>query len=725
MHQTILGYLNLMDFDQHHFSRSLDSVESSGFFFHGGNSPVRFLQECLQKSIQYKRAAGYFSSSFYIAANESMLDFVARGGVVRLICSPRLIPEDLEAIENGQKIRLTISNSIEREIQSALESESTSIATRLLGKLVANGNLEIKIALRNNMGNGIFHSKVGIFEDASGGKVAFCGSTNETWSGWAEMGNSESFISKSTYDGFESQRDVDSIEDYFDLLWNSEIPDLVVRSLPEVPRDILERESQGYKLEELYDDLAKVKRAAFNSYRSTANPSDSSSRKTLMPHQKNVLASWASSANIGIIDHVTGSGKTITALNAVRDWINQDRPSLIIVPSRILQEQWLKEIRQELDVEPLLCGGSLGKKSEWMNFLADSTRNDSHFGPRIVLSVLGSASSDDFLRRLQVHHNLLVVADEVHTLGQIQSANLLNRIKMAGGRLGLSATYQRFGDPDGTARIESVFGKPLTPSFTIADAIACGRLVPYGYEYEEVSLTDAEEEEYERLTKLIQQSSAREGGRNSFSDLSSYLQGLIFKRSGILKGAVRKSDLAARVLKMRFRQNQNWLIYCDDTEQLFNVRDALVKEGFAPQVYFDAMPGSKRATLENFSENGGILLAIKCLDEGVDIPSATHALILASSQNPREYIQRRGRVLRTDASSGKFHAEIIDTVVVSLAGVPLNPREVQRMIQFAEEADNSSIKIEIQGLISRISIDQGELSDIAFEEIIDLLPEDE
>ena len=704
-------------------SDSLESIDSNGFFFHGGNSPVKFLRDCLKNSIQYKRAAGYFSSSFYIAANESIPDFVNRGGIIRLICSPRLLPEDLEAIETGQKVRMAISDCLEREIHSSLQNESTSSSTRLLGKLVANGNMEIKIAVRENYGNGIFHSKVGIFQDTFGGKVGFCGSTNETWSGWAEMGNSESFISKSTYHGYESQKDVALIEDYFDQLWNSEIPDLVVRNLPDVPRHILESESAGYRLEELYEDLSKVKRLALNSVNSSV--SLSSKRKTLMIHQKNVLDSWRAAGNVGIIDHVTGAGKTVTALSAIRDWISHDRSCLIVVPSKILQEQWLSEIRLELDIEPLLCGGELGKKNQWMNFLADTTRDDSHFGPRIVLSVLGTASTDDFIRRLQVHENLLVVADEVHTVGQAQCKDLLFKIKFAGARLGLSATYQRFGDPDGTSRIESVFGKPLLPGFSISDAISSGRLVPYDYFYEEVSLTDEEQEEFEKLTKQIQQASARESGGRSFNDLSSYLQSLIFKRSGILKGAANKSQLAARVLQERYKVNQNWLIYCDDTEQLFSVREALMNFDFNPQMYFDAMPGSKRATLENFSENGGILLAIKCLDEGVDIPSATHALILASSQNPREYIQRRGRVLRTDSKSGKFHAEIIDTIVVNQSGIPLNIREVERMIQFAEDADNSSIKIDIQGLISRISIDEGEISDMAFEEIVDLFPGDE
>jgi superfamily II DNA or RNA helicase len=128
------------------------------------------------------------------------------------------------------------------------------------------------------------------------------------------------------------------------------------------------------------------------------------------------------------------------------------------------------------------------------------------------------------------------------------------------------------------------------------------------------------------------------------------------------------------------------------------------------------MPGSKTETLSNFKLNGGVLVAIKCLDEGVDIPSATHALILASSQNPREYIQRRGRVLRSNISSGKSHATIFDVVVTSSEGVPLNKQEIERMLAFAGDADNSTIQIDIQEMISRMQLIDGAFVQESFED---------
>ena len=668
---------------------SLETVSTRGLFFQGGQSPVKFLQECLSNSISYKRAAGYFSSSVYLAAQDSITDFISNGGIIKLVCSPRMMPEDLEAIEAGQRMRLVIENSIERDIRDLLLMDETSSATKIVGKLVSMGHLEIKIATRESFGNGIFHSKVGVFEDSTGGKVGFIGSTNETWSGWSDFGNSESFIAKSTYSGVEGIQDVADFEKYFDALWNGTLPDLVVRDLPSVPREILMSESEPHRLEELLLDVKRVK-----SRKSVSTGSSKGHMKTLMPHQIAVLKSWKESQYRGIVDHVTGAGKTITAISAIREWIKPGRPALITVPSQILQKQWAEEIAAEIGIQPLLVGGKNGGKDKWLQFLADNTREGEDFGPRITLATTTSASSPDFVMRLQKSKSLLIVSDEVHTLGQNQCANLIEKLTGGvGGALGLSATYERFGDPEGTGRIEKLFGSPLHPKFGISDAIAAGRLVPYDYHFGRVTLTPEEEEKYVEISEKIRSCIAREFGEQ-FSMFSSFLKNLIFSRAAILKGAAGKTPFALDIFRQHYSEGQNWLVYCDDTEQLKSVSEGLRSMGVKNDVYFDAMTGSKVETLTNFKNNGGVLIAIKCLDEGVDIPSATHALILASSQNPREYIQRRGRVLRSSPQTGKSHASIFDVVVVDQSDVPLNVQEVERMLSFAEDADNSTIKID-------------------------------
>lgn len=652
----------------------------------------------------------------FIAADSAMSDFISNGGTIKLVCSPRLLPEDIEAINDGIQSRLVVSKSIEREIFGALDDVSQVSAIKLLGLLVSRGQLEFRIAVKKDGKSGMFHSKVGIFEDSIGVRSAFCGSTNETWSGWADYGNSESFVAMSTLSGAESLKYVNDLDNYFDELWQGRIGNLDVRPLPDTPLEILLKESRGHNLEELVEDLKKV--------RTRKSPGNSEQNlgsnfpKKLMQHQVEVLKSWELSKNVGIIDHVTGAGKTISAISAIRDWIREGKPALVIVPSTLLQKQWASEIRREIGIEPLFAGGNLGKRSDWLLSLADATRNDTSFGSRITISVLGTAVTDDFVKRIQAGSHLLVVGDEVHTLGQLQASDLVSKIEKCGARLGLSATYERFGDLEGTKRIEMAFGLPLKPTFTIRDAIEAGRLVPYNYFIESCNLDHDESERFGDLTKQIQQLMARESSTD-FSHFSTYLQMLIFKRAKIIKQARAKVSLARDVLVRKFKDGDRWLVYCDDINQIEQVESVIQNQGITILKYFDAMDGDKKETLEYFTEKGGILLAIKCLDEGIDIPSATHALILASSQNPREYIQRRGRVLRSSPDTGKYKAEIFDVVTLNEDEIPVMENELNRMWSFAQDADNSMVTIQIEEMRSKIELVRNNILDISFEETVE------
>ena len=149
------------------------------------------------------------------------------------------------------------------------------------------------------------------------------------------------------------------------------------------------------------------------------------------------------------------------------------------------------------------------------------------------------------------------------------------------------------------------------------------------------------------------------------------------------------------------------------------IESVIQNQGITILKYFDAMAGDKKETLEYFSEKGGILLAIKCLDEGIDIPSATHALILASSQNPREYIQRRGRVLRSSPDTGKYKAEIFDVVTLNEDEIPVMENELNRMWSFAQDADNSMVTIQIEEMRSKIELVRNKILDISFEETVE------
>jgi superfamily II DNA or RNA helicase len=339
-----------------------------------------------------------------------------------------------------------------------------------------------------------------------------------------------------------------------------------------------------------------------------------------------------------------------------------------------------------------LSAGAGADPRIWLDSIRSFTDPSTDLGGRIVLATYQTARTERFLSRIHPGGHLLVVADEVHYAGASDSRRILD--VDAGGRLGLSATPDRFGDPEGTAAIHAYFGEVLTPRFTIADAITAGRLVPYIYSFELVSLTQEEQDTWDDLTKKISIAVARSAQGD---DVGDYLANLLRRRARVLRRAEGKLAAVHAVLAERFSPHDRWLIYCESLNHLALVREAISDLRLPILEYHSAMDGDRKETLRYLAERGGVLLAVKCLDEGVDIPVVNKAMILASTTNPREYIQRRGRILRT--ASTKFHAVLIDTLVTDVNGIPLSLSELTRAEEFASSADNFSAHVELQALI--------------------------
>jgi len=215
----------------------------------------------------------------------------------------------------------------------------------------------------------------------------------------------------------------------------------------------------------------------------------------------------------------------------------------------------------------------------------------------------------------------------------------------AAERLGLSATPERAGDSEGTAVLLGYFGG-IVDSYSIKDALDDHVLAPYEYFPEFVYLSDTEEEEFEEYTRKIKRQAAIAGEADPSDGAAERLKHLLIARARIIKNADAKPDAAADILARMYRSGDRWLVYCDNREQVARVRSALLGSDIQSWAYFRGMQGDPANTLRAFESNGGIVVSIRCLDEGVDIPASDHALILASSRNPREHIQRRGRVLR-------------------------------------------------------------------------------
>lgn len=666
-------------------------------------NPVEdFYRPCLLNSNSYKRATSFFKSTVYNVIGTSIVEFARRGGYTQIICSPELSEEDIDSIALGYARKSkVIENSLVQQIEALLASDETAFNTRVLATLISVGALDIKIAVRADK-KGLYHEKIGIFSDGLGNTVSFKGSANETWRGWHLQGNFESIeVFCSWRGGLEAER-VEKHKIHFDALWAEHDPDIEVFSFPT-------------------NAIKHLKKAAFKDLDAVdhKNISTLGRRRKPLPHQEAAINGWLSSGGRGIFEHATGSGKTYTALMAIRQHIEKSNPALVLVPSKLLLEQWASEISKELPKAALLLAG--GGKNMWRipERLKGMTGPDTANGGRIVLATMQTASMPEFRRNVAAGNHLLLVADEVHQLGSPHHSKIMNID--AGYRLGLSATPTRYGDPEGTKKIFDYFNGVVPPVITLSDAIKAGRLVPYEYFPHAINLSQDEADEWRYYTIQISQEIARQRSDDAdIRDLSEKAKLLLVKRSRIAKKADAKVPLASSIIKKHFEKGQGWLVYCEDVDQLEQVLSALKDEGMNPVEYHSSMEGDRVATMSWFRSFGGILVSIRCLDEGVDIPDVSHALVLASSQNPRQFIQRRGRVLRRAPS--KHLAVVHDAIVLPVSSesepeqISLLKSELLRAIEFANHAINKGASSQLRSIAIDMGINPDDLLDNGFEE---------
>jgi superfamily II DNA or RNA helicase len=685
--------------------RRLDRLDLDLEYRTGERSLVSdFYRPCLSASLKYDRASGYFRSTVFQAVGRSLLEFVSRGGRFRLICSPDLTEAEISAFQAGyQRRKDIIAGALDREVASLFENPLSQSHAQMIATMIACGAMDVRVAFRSD-GRGIYHEKLGIFEDSQHNKLSFKGSGNETWSGWHESGNHESFdVFRSWGDLGEAGR-VQRHAEYFDRLWKGLVVGLDVERFPDI---VLQRLRSHAKktLEELELPLMV-------------------GRRQLLTHQATALDIWRANGRRGILEHATGSGKTFTALNAIAQHLQDNKPVLVLVPSQLLLYQWLDELQSELPNAFILCAGA--GKNGWQDSakVEAFTDPDPELGPRVLLAMMQTARTEAFLNRIESSPDLLIVADEVHRTGSLENQQLF-RID-AGSRLGLSATPDRFGDVDGTDALNTYFGPRIGKPFTLADAIASGRLCSYEYHAHRISLTEEEAQAWVDITKRINRELAQQGkeaGPFNSAQLSPQIKMLLIKRARLAKQAENKISAAERIMSKHFQSGDSWLVYCDDRKQLESVKERIEHLGIPVNEYHSGMVGSPSDTLRWYKRHGGILVSIRCLDEGIDIPEISHALILASSQNPREYIQRRGRVLRMPPPpSLKTTATVHDALVLpdSLADEPaqtsLVKSELARALEFANGAMNKTATSELLEIAIRLGIDIGGLKNAGLED---------
>ena len=689
---------------------------------------AEFYLPCMSTAVRYDRAVGFFSSAVFTLAWSSLETFIRRGGRMRFVCSHILSRADIAALEQGYESRVLDAavEQLQRQFDEMLAEPGTRDPCKILATLVGMGVISMKIAvLRGSPGaevQALFHDKLGIFTDEHGEHVVFKGSMNETWLGLSNDGNLESV---DVFLSWEAERERHRVLEqiaHFESLWRDDFPSAQVLEFPEALRAHMLKATEDVDLGEVLEAVNRKLQAAEGRAHGLV------SRRTLYAHQVDALDTWKRNGRRGILEHATGSGKSHIGLCAMRESLRRGEVPVLVVPSTELLNQWHLRIRVALaDLAPalLLCGAG---HSQWRKGgLLRAWTRERDVGSsrsRIVLAMLQTASSPDFLSNVCEGGHIFLLVDEVHRAGSVSFSNLLTLD--TGARLGLSATPRRAGDSEGTTRLLRYFGGILPSRFELADGIHLRVLTPYFYFVHPVELSTGEREQWETLTSEIRRTAAiASSGTGSLASntdrANERLKLLAIQRARIAKKAASKARAAISVISSEYHAGERWLVYCEDIEQLAEVTAGLRSLGLPATEYHSMMDGDRRATLARFEDIGGIIVSIRCLDEGVDIPVATHALIMASSRNPREFIQRRGRVLR--AAPGKSVSHIHDLLVMPPASdeqepwyLPLLHAEVARAIQFGATAVNTSGITEISRHLARLGLDPNELVDVGYED---------
>lgn len=621
-----------------------------------------FLEKCLKSSISYDRAVGYFTSDSLYLLLEGVENLIENNGIMRVVTSPILSEKDVIAIKNLNN-KEVINLKIEKELKKFYSGEEEDI-TKIFSWLILKGILQIKIAYQKN-DIGIYHEKFGIFRDIEGNKIAFSGSVNETIGGM-----SRNFESIDVYLSLDGKKDLERIENKekdFEKLWENKTNKIEVIDIDEaIKKDIISKAPTDQEIVAILDKRCKKKIIKGLTKPKWLNIRD---------YQIEAFKNWKNNDYKGILEMATGSGKTLTALNIMTEISKNKRMFFIVVcPQTYLVRQWAEEIK-EFGVKSIICNS---ENKNWKNEINNKLflLNEEELDVTVAVVTNKTLQNISFVRALRrVKKDVMIVVDECHNIGSSSFEEFLEKeeLKKISLKLGLSATPDRQGDQKGNEIIEKYLGDVVF-QFSLEDAIKGGFLTNYKYYPYFVTLSEEEEKEYIELSKKITSMSfSKNSNLKDRKKESTALEMLLFKRARLLNLTNSKIE---KLLEVINEDSFNNLIYVGAGKSKGDYEDSGQKfidktiEVISEKLDFKLMKftseeskDEREVVIQKFTEKDiNAVVAIKCLDEGINIPSIERAYILGSTSNYREYVQRRGRILRK--SDNKSIAEIHDFLVV-------------------------------------------------------------
>lgn len=657
-----------------------------------------FLVPVLRESHVYDRGAGFFTLDALSGLADGLIPFVQENGIIRVITSVELSEKDIGIIKQGlQKQENTVLEHIRKEIEEDINNQETLAKLDFITNLIAAGILVIKIAY---IPNGIYHEKIGLFTDRYGNKVYISGSNNATVAG--QKNNWESFMVLTSWWG-----DNDIIQEqqlYFNNIWNNEEEGIEVIPFPEAEKRKL---IQKYKASNDVDSAAKRLQKVLPQPKKKKSPYE---------YQKIAIQQFLNNNGNHFFEMATGTGKTYTAVKASITLFNKlgKLSVVILVPQIDLQQQWERAYDEE-EIKASFLGGyanAVESKYNFGAFIINSQMNDSI---NVLISTYDTFFTKYYKQCEQIGKNTLIIIDEAHNL----SPNQIKRLpEFFAYRLGLSATPERYSQNETDKIVEFFTRNTVKPYlYTIDEAIQNGYLCHYLYYPIFVYLAEDEFNSYQNYTRQVIVALNQEPRDDEL------IKDLLTKRSSIVKKSASKVRKLEEMVVGKGNVTysfKNCVIYCGhgkDYETEESIIDAvtrtLAKDGHYSVSQFTSHTTDRAMVLKEF-ENGNydVLAAIKCFDEGVDVPKLDKIYIMASDALNRQTIQRRGRVLRTCTDTGKKYAYIYDFVALPPYGITegvgvknLVVNETRRVNEYARLADNKEEAInEMASLIDKYNI---------------------
>ena len=650
--------------------------------------PLEFYEETFPISTNIDLLLGYFSSNAIKVLSRSFAEFIYNGGKMRLITNHVYSFSDYENLLNDISFKdedkiINIFSDLS-EIEKNLSFEGKHFFD-CLKYLLKNEKLEIVPVKFNNVE--LAHCKKMILFDGVD-YILTEGSINFTLP--ALLKNSESFQVETPWNGVVSSMRIEDEKKNFEKIINQEHPNYTYIDKEKI-EIVINSIGRDKDVSDLLDDSLEFNKGEYSErvkkilnkkkerfYQRLEDLSDSP--KFPFPqgpreYQKEAFNNWVKKDYSGVFAMATGTGKTITSLNCLLNIYNETKSykAIILVPSIALLNQWEEEVKSFNFKNILKIGGGNNWEKELATYVSNFTWNIK--GDIVIISTYGSFVTNKFQKYFKkIENDLLLIADEAHNMGANNIKSKLPIIKIK-KRIGLSATPKRVYDEEGTEALNSFFNDkpPYTYSFNMERALKESFLTEYKYFPIIVELNEEELEEYIELSKKLLKFFDFEKGVFKNDPI---VEMLLLKRKNIIHKANNKISCFKNILKELEKEDKlNYIFtyipegYTEDYEgNSEKILDKFIRAAneTIPNLKLNSYTSEDsdlKDILRGFSEGKiDLLFAMKMLDEGVDVPRAEVGIFCSSTGNPRQFIQRRGRLLRKHPS--KSFATIYDMVVI-------------------------------------------------------------